>query len=136
MLTQDSISRKKFLMSLGISGGALMAILQSCTNENSITPSGSTVDLSTSITAVGSYLYVGSIIVTRIASGNTAASFVALAKACTHEGTSIIYSGNGVYYCPNHGAKFNASGAVTLGPASRALTKYTVTVTGTSLTVA
>jgi cytochrome b6-f complex iron-sulfur subunit len=136
MQLQEAISRKDFLKSLGIGGTALMAILTSCTNSTDVTPSGgSTIDLSTAITSVGSYTYSGSIIVVRIATGSVPASFVALSKACTHDGTTVIYQ-NGGFYCPNHGAKFSNSGSVTLGPASRSLTKHTVTVSGNTLTVA
>jgi nitrite reductase/ring-hydroxylating ferredoxin subunit len=38
MLTQESINRKKFLMTLGFSGSALMAVLSSCLNEKQTVP--------------------------------------------------------------------------------------------------
>jgi cytochrome b6-f complex iron-sulfur subunit len=136
MLTQESISRKEFLRSIGLGGAALMAVLTSCQNgDGTVTPSGGSIDLSSAITTVGSYTYSGGIIVVRVASGNAASSFVALAKSCTHEGTTVNYKGNGIFHCPNHGAEFNSTGAVTLGPASKALTKYTVAITGTTLTI-
>ena len=134
MPTQESISRKEFLMKMGLGGAALMAVLTSCQNDV-VSPSGVSVDLTSALTAVGAYVYNSGVIIARIASGNTASSFVALAQACTHEGTTIMYKGNGIFHCPNHGAEFNTSGAVTQGPASKAVTKYTVAVTGTTLTV-
>ncbi len=54
-------------------------------------------------------------------------SFIALGMACTHEGTKVNIHGQ-IFDCPNHGARFNSSGAVTLGPANRALASRTVVV--------
>jgi nitrite reductase/ring-hydroxylating ferredoxin subunit len=52
-------------------------------------------------------------------------TFAAYSRACTHEGTavSVIGSGTGsIFTCPNHGARFDNDGHVTLGPAGRNLT--------------
>ncbi len=137
MLTQESISRKDFLKSIGLGGPALMAVLASCTNANSsVTPSGVSIDITTTIKSVGEYTYSSGVIIARISAGSTAASFVALSKSCTHEGTTVTYQGNGVFYCPNHGAQFSTTGSVTRGPANSSLSKYTVTVTGSILTIA
>ncbi len=135
MLTQDSISRKDFLLSLGLGGASLMAVLASCKNADSVAPSGVSVDISTTIKNVGDYTYSSGVIIARVSAGSTAASFVALSKACTHEGTAVTYQGNGVFYCPNHGAQFSTTGSVTRGPASSSLSKYTVTITGSTLTI-
>jgi cytochrome b6-f complex iron-sulfur subunit len=135
MKTQESISRKAFLMNLGLGGAAMMAILQSCTNAT-VSPTGPTssaIDITNALLNVGDYVYSGNVIIARISTGNTATSFVAISKVCTHEGTTISYTGNNVFYCPNHGAQFNTSGAVTQGPANRSLTKYNVVITGNSL---
>ncbi len=134
MLTQESITRKEFLKSLGLGGAALMAVITSCQNADSVAPSGS-IDLASKLLTVNSFEYLGNVIVARIATGNASASFVALSKVCTHEGTTVVFQSNGKIHCPNHGAEFNTSGAVTLGPATKALTKYTVAITGTTLTV-
>jgi cytochrome b6-f complex iron-sulfur subunit len=53
------------------------------------------------------------------------ATFIALGMACTHEGTKVNITGNS-FTCPNHGARFTNSGAVTLGPATRPLSSRTV----------
>ena len=137
MLTQESISRKDFLRSMGLGGAALMAVLASCKNTvDTILPSGGvTVDLSTKLLTVGSYIYSNGIIIARIAAGNTATSFAAVAQACTHEGTSVVYQSSGKFHCPNHGSEFNTTGGVTQGPATKSLTKYTTAVSGTTLTV-
>lgn len=52
-------------------------------------------------------------------------SFVALYMACTHQGTKVNIQGQ-IFICPNHGARFNSTGAVTMGPATRALAQRTV----------
>jgi Rieske Fe-S protein len=76
------------------------------------------------------------VIVVRLASGATASAFTAVQVNCTHEGTSINYNAQaGQFICPNHGSTFTTSGAVTLGPAAKALKLYSVVVTGTSLRV-
>ena len=135
MQLQEALSRKDFLKSLGLGGAALMAVLTSCTNTADVTPSGTgTIDLTTVIKNIGDYTYSGSVIVARISTGTDAAAFVALSKACTHEGTSVVYQGSG-FYCPNHGATFSKTGSVTAGPASRSLTKYNLTVSGNSLSI-
>ena len=135
MLLEESISRKDFLKSLGLGGAAIMTLLTSCSSSTNIVPSSVSIDLSSTITTVGQSTYSGGIIVARIATGNTASSFIALSQSCTHEGTTVTYQGNGVFYCPNHGATFSSTGAVTRGPASKSLTKYTVNISGTTLTL-
>ena len=70
----------------------------------------------------------------------SATQFAAYSLACTHQGTTVVASGSG-WFCPNHGAAFAASGAVTRGPATVALTALSVvydattnklTITGTA----
>lgn len=135
MLTQESISRKDFLRSIGLGGAALMAVLASCKSADSVAPSGVSIDISTTIKNVGDYTYSSGVIIARVNAGSAASSFVALAKACTHEGTTVTYQGNGIFYCPNHGAQFSSTGSVTRGPANSSLSKYAVTITGSTLTI-
>lgn len=49
-----------------------------------------------------------------------AATFLALSRACTHQGTPVELSGSG-FVCPNHGSQFDTDGHVTLGPANQNL---------------
>jgi cytochrome b6-f complex iron-sulfur subunit len=137
MLTQESITRKDFLRSIGLGGSALLAVLASCKNASDVVlpAEGITVDLSTKLLTINSYVYSNGVIIARIASGNIASSFVALSQACTHAGTSVVFQSSGKFHCPNHGAEFNTSGAVTQGPATKSLTKYMVAVNGTILTI-
>lgn len=95
-----------------------------------------TIDLTTSLTFAGSWLAQSGVVVARLASGNSAGSFTAVQQACTHEGVAINYDALGTrFVCNAHGSVFNTSGAVTAGPAPRALKQYNVSVTGTTLTI-
>ena len=63
-------------------------------------------------------------------------TYVALSKACTHEGQPLRYrSASDDIKCDTHGSEFKTSGAVQAGPAARALTKYNIMLDGTKLTV-
>ncbi|MEN9686110.1 MAG: hypothetical protein RLZZ28_1896 [Bacteroidota bacterium] len=95
-----------------------------------------TVNLATSLLTVGSSLVQDGVIVARLAAGNTASSFTAVQVACTHEGTSINFnSGSNSFVCPNHGSVFTTAGAVTVGPATKALKAYAISITGTSMKI-
>ena len=74
----------------------------------------------------------GQVIVAKTTSGG----YVALAAACTHQGTSVKFQpGSNGFICPNHGSQFSISGTVLNGPASTSLQAYTVVQTGTKLRV-
>ena len=63
-------------------------------------------------------------------------TYVALSKACTHEGQPLRYrSASDDIKCDTHGSEFKTSGAVQAGPAARALLKYNIVLDGTKLTV-
>lgn len=62
--------------------------------------------------------------------------FVALKRACTHEGTDVNYQPSKQNFrCPNHGSEFSKSGAVQIGPATRPLTMYNTELTAGMLRV-
>ncbi len=64
--------------------------------------------------------------------------YVALSKACTHEGTAVTYrKAQNDVKCPNHGSEFNLDGSVKLSPAASPLTVYKTTLSadGNKLTV-
>ncbi len=95
-----------------------------------------TINLSTSLLTVGSSLVDSGVIVVRLATGNTPASFTAVQVACTHEGTAINFNASAnQFVCPNHGSTFNTSGGVTQGPAGRSLKVYAINISGTTMTV-
>lgn len=58
----------------------------------------------------------------------TTKGYFAFSTSCTHQGFQLRASGKKLV-CDNHGAQFDArTGAVTAGPATRALTKYKTSV--------
>jgi len=61
-------------------------------------------------------------------------TYAALLLKCTHQDNQLTASGNG-FTCSLHGSSFNNEGAVTRGPAERALKQYTVTTDQTNLTI-
>ncbi len=128
------MDRKDFLKTTcaacGITG--TLVFLDSCSKQNIV---NFTLDLSASANAAlghtGGYVIAnnGNVIVIKTSTGYNALSLI-----CTHNGCTVTYRGTG-FYCPCHGGTFNASGAVTGGPPPSALTKYTVTVNGNTLTI-
>ena len=67
----------------------------------------------------------------------TAGKFKAYDARCTHMGTTVGASENGVMTCPNHGSRFNAAdGSVVNGPAGSPLKSIGVAVNGDSITLA
>ena len=144
------MEREEFLSKLGI--GAL-AVCMGCSmvacsksgdanpstgNNTNTPPAGTTfsVDLSSSLTAVGDSKVSNGIILVRIAAGSAVSSFTAVQGACTHEGTAINYNNSqGLFICPLHGSEFSKSGALIQGPATTSLKQYAVAIAGSTLTV-
>jgi Rieske Fe-S protein len=147
------MEREEFLSKLGIGALALCVgcSMVSCGNKGSdptasggtaptapTTGSGTvfTTDLNSTLKNVGDSTTQGGVILVRIAAGNTASSFTAVQVRCTHEGAAINYNTTqSIFICPLHGSEFSQSGAVIQGPALDALHKFTVTISGTVLTV-
>jgi cytochrome b6-f complex iron-sulfur subunit len=138
MKNQESISRKDFLMKIGFSGAALVAALTSCGGTDTVTPiSAFTVDLATNtaLNSVGGYIKTNGVVLARIATGNTSAAFAAIARICPHEKKDkIVYnSSKGQFHCTEHDWYFKTNGA---GVGNGNITAYTVTLSGTTLSVA
>lgn len=137
------MNRKEFLQKVGF--GAAIALVPacvgglatSCSSENPTVTAPKnvnfTIDVSTgALSANGGFLVINGIIIARTISG----AFIAVSSACTHQGTTINYnSTNNNFVCPNHGAHFDSSGAVTQGPAAVNLTSYHTQLTGNTLNV-
>lgn len=158
---KDNLSRGQFLRSLGMSSSALMAFycmgtLTSCSSENDDpTPAGTggttsgitgttsgTIDYVIDLTAdsykklknEGEFSIIGDTIVIALSNQR----YVALSKACTHEGTAVTYrKAQNDLRCPNHGSEFSLDGSVKLSPAASPLTVYKTTLSsdGNKLTV-
>ncbi|MCC6287701.1 MAG: Rieske (2Fe-2S) protein [Chitinophagaceae bacterium] len=140
------MERRKFLTEMGQVTAAACSIgfLASCSKsgDTSTTNPGTggntklTANLSTELTSVGSSKINGNVIVVRTATGNTASSFSALSLVCTHQQCTVAYdASDNDFKCPCHGSEYSISGAVTQGPATVALTKYTVSINDNTLTV-
>jgi cytochrome b6-f complex iron-sulfur subunit len=135
------VDRKEFLATLGI--GAVAVVCSSCLtgcNAGDQGPTGPsnvdfTLDLSDPaysglVAAGGSFVSNGVII------AHTSTGYIAVSAACTHQGTTVQYdSPNNNFHCPAHGSIFSTSGSVLRGPAGRPLTKYNVSLNGTSLRI-
>ena len=110
-----------------------MVGLSSCKKVDTGPTKDFTVDVSSgSLATNGGFMVSNGVIIARTNTG----TFLAVAAACTHQGTNINYNASGNnFVCPNHGAQFDSTGNVTQGPASTNLTQYNTTLTGTSLRV-
>ena len=139
------MKRDEFIHLFGFGAAMLLTgCLGSCTSKSGDPgPGPGLVDFTLDVTdpanarlndpAFG-YVYgaAGQVIVAK----TTAGTYVALAAACTHQGTSVQFqTGSSQFRCPNHGSVFSLSGSVTMGPASVALQSYTVTQTGNVLRI-
>lgn len=135
------MDRKDFLKLTGMSMGAfvLASCLGGCKKSDS-TPSALIVDFTLDLTQSansalnlnGGFIYKDGVIVAKTIAGN----FIAVAQACTHQGTTVTYQGSSSqFHCPNHGSNFSETGSVITGPASLPLQKFNTTLTGTSLRV-
>ena len=144
------MERSEFLSTLGIGlAAACTGCLASCGKGDEPTPGGPAptptpppastnfnMDLNTDIKSVGESKTTNGVIVVRLAAGNAVASFTAVQVACTHQGTSIEFkNAQGNFVCPNHFSEFSTSGVVTKGPATSNLKKYSIAITGNTLTV-
>ena len=143
------MKRDEFLATLGIGlAAACTGCLYGCSKSGDDDGSPSvpppkpptnvslTVNLDTELRNVGDNKILSGIIIVRLAEGNDPSSFTAVQSACTHEGTTIGYSANqGRFVCPGHGSQFTTSGAVQNGPATSSLKKYTITISGSTLTI-
>jgi cytochrome b6-f complex iron-sulfur subunit len=132
------MDRKSFLSQVGIGAAALLVPaciggLAGCAKTDTNPKVDFTVDTATgALSSNGGFLVSNNVIVARTNTG----TFIAVAAACTHQGTTINYNASGnKFICPNHGAQFDSNGAVTQGPAATNLTKYNTSLTGTSLRV-
>lgn len=145
------MKRKEFFTALGLSASTVMfaPFLVSCSKDNSVADPGTggttagldfTLDLSVAANSAlntnGNSVINSGVIIARTSTG----TFVAVASACTHQGSQIMFdNGNNRFNCSNteagHGSQFSINGAVIAGPAPKALKLYNTTLTGTKLRV-
>ncbi len=128
------IKRNEFLKSLGLKGAALLAVYcgaSACQADAGVTPASNvdfTMDVST--LAVGKYVINNQVVIARVSSS----AYVAVSQVCPHENLlAMTYNGSN-FFCGQHGASFNTSGAP-LSVTNRSLTVYKTALTGSSLRV-
>jgi cytochrome b6-f complex iron-sulfur subunit len=146
------MDRKEFLkvMTGGLTTTCVACMMAACSKDgttpsNPSTPTPNptpgntallTVNLANQMLSVNDFVAGGGVIVIRIAAGNAATSFVAFSSVCPHAGSTVVFQPQTQSFnCPAHNSNFNISGAVTGGPAGSGLTKKTVEISGTTLTV-
>lgn len=151
------MERKDFIEQVGLSGASILIFgcMQACSksetttnnNNNNGNNSGNTgtnkaIDFTINIT-VSPYtslntpggFYVEStsgIIIARTLNNE----FIAVSSACTHQGAQVEFQSNrNRFFCSAHGSVFDATGAVTTGPATAALKQYKTSLSGSNLRV-
>ena len=117
------VSRRAFLADTATIV-ALTALFAGCSDTSPTDPTGQVQVKVSDFPGLATTNQLVIIDGSRAAKRTGAASFVAFSRACTHEGTRIGLSGTG-FLCPNHGARFDNNGNVTVGPASRPLSQLT-----------
>lgn len=147
-INAGTIDRKEFMRQVGIGFGAIMLMncLQSCgdggeipdPNPTANTKLDFTIDLKTndfsSLKTKGNFAVVKTQNV--IVAHTNADTWIAVDAKCTHEQTIINYrAASNDFLCPNHGSVFTATGSVTTGPATQALTKYFTSFDATNSTL-
>lgn len=142
------MEREEFLskFGLGIAAVCVGGCLAACGKSDSGTPApvvtpppggaALTANLATEIMAIGESKVGNGIILVRLAAGNDVASFTAVQRACTHQGNNINYNAaQGKFICPSHFSEFSTTGVVLKSPALTNLKRYTIAISGTTLTV-
>lgn len=136
------MKRKDFLITAG--KGVAFAGLAYCIgckkNTDSPTATQTSVDMTLDLALpsnqplneVGGSIVNNGIIIGRVSQ----TEFVAVAAACTHQGTTVEFQlAENRFYCPNHGSTYALDGTVTNGPAPNSLTKYNTSLTGNKLRI-
>ncbi|UFH53480.1 ubiquinol-cytochrome c reductase iron-sulfur subunit [Spirosoma sp. KNUC1025] len=141
--SNNSLDRRAFFSLVGTSVGAI--ILTQCLSgcsapADTVTPSGSTeggtntggkINLvlnlnesaNTKLKQNGGFIYQNGLIIARTKDGG----FLAVAQACTHQGTSVQYDAtSNRLHCPDHGSNFKNDGSVINGPATSPLKAFKV----------
>lgn len=144
------MERRDFVSNIGLTlalvcTAGLAACSKGGSNDPDPTPPGGgnaklTLNLGSDLTNVGDFRISNGVIIIRTGSGNTAAAFTALSSTCTHQGCTVATFNNTskLIECNapcGHGSRYTTTGAVNTGPATAALTAFTIKVDGNVLTV-
>jgi len=142
------INREEFLNKLtgGLAVTCVACMAAACSKDESVTPAtgsnptgntaGTTVNLDSELKNINDFVAKSSTIVIRTASGNAITSFLAFSSVCPHAGATVEYNNStSSFFCAAHGSSFSGNGALVQGPATKGLTKLTIEITGSTLTV-
>jgi Rieske Fe-S protein len=117
---------RRNMLKTGVAGVALAALPVACMSQGS-PPNGPIAAGNVTDTAIGALkIFDGNAVLGRDANG-----LYAMSNVCTHQGCLMDVVTNTTpesLYCGCHGSAFNATGAVTRGPARAALPHYQVDV--------
>ena len=123
----QTLNRRKLLSIASSSTGLLLvAAVPGCGNPTGSPPNGPIGAGNVAALTVGTMLVKSNVIVARDARG-----LYAMSAICTHAGCFLDDSNSTIaagLSCPCHGSSFDASGAVTHGPAQSPLQHYALTV--------
>lgn len=144
------MERRDFVSNIGLTFVlACTAGLAACSkggggSDTPAPPAGGSSKLSLNLTSdlpnVGDFKISNGVIIIRTSAGNAATNFAALSSTCTHQGCTVANFNNSTKLIEcnapcGHGSRYNTSGAVNTGPATAALTAFTIKVDGNTLTV-
>ncbi len=130
--------RRTVLLGAGALGAAVAAVplLSACGGGSGGTANGTSaapVTVSTDSVPLHGGVISDKVVVTQPADGE----FRAFSAVCPHQGCTVDAVVNDVISCPCHGSTFSATDGARLGgPATRGLTEFTATVSGSEVTVA
>jgi cytochrome b6-f complex iron-sulfur subunit len=142
----DGCSRRLLLQGIGVAAVGLVVL--GCGQSGSSEATASTtacgsatcIDLgdpaNAKLAAVGGAMLVDTANDTVMVIRTSATEVIALSAICTHSGCSMDFDASrNLLTCPCHGSEFDESGAVTRGPANRALRVYTASLAGNVITL-
>ena len=133
----DCVTRRDFLAQVAVVAGVMIAAACGGGGDNVTGISSGPLPggpLTITIASYAALATVGQPVELRNANGSGVGvaavrigdgSFIALGMGCTHQGTKVNITGQS-FTCPNHGARFASSGAVTNGPATQPLVRRTL----------
>jgi nitrite reductase/ring-hydroxylating ferredoxin subunit len=125
-----ALARRELISLAGLSAGMLVLgpALAGCGNTTGSPPTGPVTAGNISALPAGTMLVMSNIVVARDANGVYGMSAVCTHASCLlDDGSRTIEAG---LTCPCHGSAFDGNGAVTAGPARRALQHYAVRIAG------
>jgi len=133
MSSQSLPTRRVVLSSAGIA--AVTLCLAGCSagaSTGGTTGASGATTVKTSDIPVGGGKIVGSYVVTQPTEG----TFEAFSYLCTHQSLPVQEVTDAAIVCGRHGSTYSlADGSVLTGPATKALTKATATVSGDTITI-